>query len=760
MPSSITLTVSHLPTSTSFFLSALQPLNYVFRARQDQIVGFGPDVPTTAPADFWITQELPGVPAGAAHVAFPASSRGQVHDFFVVALKAGGKIHGEPAQRDGSGYYSAAVIDFDGNSIEAVYRPGQDEDVKSRTGGASSVVKAPSTVIAPSKTRSVVSKPFPTVVSRAESNASGKAPSKVSSAVRSVTVPVPTSAASHVSGSRSASVPVTENLQSQQPQGDVLNNLMSEARNAVNVAHHLVNSVGGNRAPDAPTVNGTSAGTATTNTGTGTGTSDAIVGTILGVAAGAALHYAFSKTKETQTPAQDSQDDQNRPSVAAALTHPEYQYTYSTVGARTYYEGPDGRVYQTIEPGPAPALSAYTYAPSEGPRSQPRLIGLQDNDPSPTQSQQQLALPAPRSTTSGGSGVSSAKIRPPSAIRRTSFDSGFGIGTGTDPREDVASQAHSQSHASSSSRLSSRHSKKTTASRQDTPPTSYRAPTVLTTAETQAGKSGHSLSSSKSRARSRTRSGSVSRIMSRITGGGVEADEKSVRGESRTRSRSHSRAPMAGSHASRRSCRDEFDGGNSHASRRSRRDEFDDDRYDEAKTVFHVTEQQQVRRTMSHHYGSQEHIVTVGGGGGGNSGSTAGSKVSFSRTSRHPHEYPLPPSRAATWAGSEGGGGSGSFVSAISKPGRGVGGVAPAPRTIIDKLTPVRLRNHGAAGAVADRDFAEKRDSASVVSKQKDVEQLDVTDREVGPEDSVSQISVGSRASGSRKTGSRAGSRR
>jgi hypothetical protein len=47
-----------------------------------------------------------------------------VDDFFILALKAGGELHGEPKLRDPkSGYYSAAVIDFDRNSIEAVYRP-------------------------------------------------------------------------------------------------------------------------------------------------------------------------------------------------------------------------------------------------------------------------------------------------------------------------------------------------------------------------------------------------------------------------------------------------------------------------------------------------------------------------------------------------------------------------------------------------------------------------------------------------------------
>ena len=63
--------------------------------------------------------------AGAAHVAFAAPSRDAVLGFFTAALKAGGRIHGEPAIRDPeSGYYSAAVLDFDNNSIEVRHREG------------------------------------------------------------------------------------------------------------------------------------------------------------------------------------------------------------------------------------------------------------------------------------------------------------------------------------------------------------------------------------------------------------------------------------------------------------------------------------------------------------------------------------------------------------------------------------------------------------------------------------------------------------
>ena len=63
------------------------------------------------------------VKASAAHIAFSASSRSIVDACFYAALKAGGRVHGEPAVRDQeTGYYSAAVLDFDDNSIEFMYR--------------------------------------------------------------------------------------------------------------------------------------------------------------------------------------------------------------------------------------------------------------------------------------------------------------------------------------------------------------------------------------------------------------------------------------------------------------------------------------------------------------------------------------------------------------------------------------------------------------------------------------------------------------
>jgi len=53
--SHVGLTVSHLPTSCSFFLAALSPLGYRYQGQQDNQIGFGVDQ-----ADFFICQQSPG----------------------------------------------------------------------------------------------------------------------------------------------------------------------------------------------------------------------------------------------------------------------------------------------------------------------------------------------------------------------------------------------------------------------------------------------------------------------------------------------------------------------------------------------------------------------------------------------------------------------------------------------------------------------------------------------------------------------------
>ncbi|KAK1146650.1 hypothetical protein N8T08_002723 [Aspergillus melleus] len=275
--SHLTLTVSHLPTSTSFFLSCLQPLGYQFIGRHDDYIGFGQNA--GEPADFWITEQKPGVPAGAAHVAFPAPSKDAVGAFFISALKAGGKIHGEPKTRDSdSGYYSAAIIDFDGNSIEAVFRPS--------SSSARSEVSRPALALLENGS----------VVSKATSKASSIKPESVA--------PPKSEARSHVSRGMSAvdrSPPSERGAPSSSPRE------IQQAPSPTYVVHH----------------------TTTTQKTDDSKVSKTIVGTLIGAAAGAALAYAMtskgdSESSEMSPPPQYSPRDIAQlisPSQASSQAH-------------------------------------------------------------------------------------------------------------------------------------------------------------------------------------------------------------------------------------------------------------------------------------------------------------------------------------------------------------------------------------------------------------------------------------------------------
>jgi catechol 2,3-dioxygenase-like lactoylglutathione lyase family enzyme len=63
-----------------------------------------------------------GAPTQHLHVAFPASSNAAVDEFHAAALRFGFRDNGQPGERPvyHAGYYSAFVLDPDGNNIEVV----------------------------------------------------------------------------------------------------------------------------------------------------------------------------------------------------------------------------------------------------------------------------------------------------------------------------------------------------------------------------------------------------------------------------------------------------------------------------------------------------------------------------------------------------------------------------------------------------------------------------------------------------------------
>ncbi|THY27684.1 hypothetical protein D6D00_04780 [Aureobasidium pullulans] len=134
--SHVGLTVSHVPSACSFFLSALQPLGYRYVGNQGDSVGFGTD-----DADFFLSPEVPGVNRSNAHVAFSATSKSAVRDFYAAALTAGGQPNGSPAFRGCNDcIFNAAVLDLDGNSIEVIYHQIEDDDAYTTVSGGSRVL--------------------------------------------------------------------------------------------------------------------------------------------------------------------------------------------------------------------------------------------------------------------------------------------------------------------------------------------------------------------------------------------------------------------------------------------------------------------------------------------------------------------------------------------------------------------------------------------------------------------------------------------
>ncbi|KAG8529372.1 uncharacterized protein KY384_006008 [Bacidia gigantensis] len=116
--SQVNLTASHLPTSCSFYLSALSPLNYRCLGQRGSDIGFGIDN-----VEFFIHQQASDQSVHPSQVAFSASDQQSVDFFYLEALKAGGQHYAAPALRqDESPYYSAAVLDLDRNQIEVMYR--------------------------------------------------------------------------------------------------------------------------------------------------------------------------------------------------------------------------------------------------------------------------------------------------------------------------------------------------------------------------------------------------------------------------------------------------------------------------------------------------------------------------------------------------------------------------------------------------------------------------------------------------------------
>lgn len=126
----ITLRVSNFEKSREFFATALAPLGYKLLVEKQTSAGFGQQ--DAGNLDFWIKA---GDAASMSKtkeqnarsffcLAFTASSKQQVQEFYNAALAAGARDNGVPGYRTKyhPGYYAAFVLDpVDGYNIETVF---------------------------------------------------------------------------------------------------------------------------------------------------------------------------------------------------------------------------------------------------------------------------------------------------------------------------------------------------------------------------------------------------------------------------------------------------------------------------------------------------------------------------------------------------------------------------------------------------------------------------------------------------------------
>lgn len=117
------LNVSDPKKSREFYSKALAPLGYQVLMEIPleftggrTVLGYG-----VAPkADFWVAEGEPNSPR--IHIAFRATNRKSVDEFYKAAIAAGGRDNGPPGLRAHyhKDYYGAFVLDPDGYNVEAV----------------------------------------------------------------------------------------------------------------------------------------------------------------------------------------------------------------------------------------------------------------------------------------------------------------------------------------------------------------------------------------------------------------------------------------------------------------------------------------------------------------------------------------------------------------------------------------------------------------------------------------------------------------
>lgn len=122
----ISIAVSDLDQSASFYEHVLEPLGLRRLVSREATVGFGKTYP-----EFWLNSRPKLQPVERTtgnHVCLRAPTEDAVIAFYRTALEIGGSDGGAPKDRQGAMtmYFAAFIHDPDGNKVEAVTFPQND----------------------------------------------------------------------------------------------------------------------------------------------------------------------------------------------------------------------------------------------------------------------------------------------------------------------------------------------------------------------------------------------------------------------------------------------------------------------------------------------------------------------------------------------------------------------------------------------------------------------------------------------------------
>jgi catechol 2,3-dioxygenase-like lactoylglutathione lyase family enzyme len=118
----VSIPVRDLRAAGEFYDAILAPIGLCRLVTRDATIGLGKRYP-----EFWLNSRPHHVPAGnpGTHICLRAPNREAVESYHARALALGARDEGAPADRAAAmtSYFSAFIIDLDGNKIEAVTFP-------------------------------------------------------------------------------------------------------------------------------------------------------------------------------------------------------------------------------------------------------------------------------------------------------------------------------------------------------------------------------------------------------------------------------------------------------------------------------------------------------------------------------------------------------------------------------------------------------------------------------------------------------------